>query len=280
MNDIDLKRLFTRSTFEGLISGKSASFVEHVIRRYIDDPDGKEYRVLISEIYQKLNKSYRVEYYYKNTMLNKLLFQQHNYKTTAVLAELPVGSAKADFVMINGNGVAYEIKTEHDNLNRLEEQIQEYYKAFDKVCVVTYAENVEKIETIVPDCVGIIVLTKRSALKTVRKAKCNKEKLDSKTIFKILRKYEFENIIINQGYKLPKVSQFEYYKKCYSIINSFDIEVFQKLMLKELKKRTKIEVAENCLKTPDELRFLTYFDNNMKLNNNMLDSVLGQRFGG
>ena len=44
------------------------------------------------------------------------------------LTELPVGDSKADFIMINGRGVVYEIKTDLDNLLRLENQIRDYYR--------------------------------------------------------------------------------------------------------------------------------------------------------
>lgn len=39
------------------------------------------------------------------------------------LTELPIGDSKADFIMINGRGVVYEIKTDLDNLNRLNSQL-------------------------------------------------------------------------------------------------------------------------------------------------------------
>ena len=38
--------------------------------------------------------------------------------------------------MINGKAVVYEIKTELDTFERLATQIDDYYKAFDHVCVV------------------------------------------------------------------------------------------------------------------------------------------------
>ena len=50
--------------------------------------------------------------------------------------------------MINGKGVVYEIKTELDNLERLNSQIEDYYKAFTNVVIVTYEENIEKFLTL------------------------------------------------------------------------------------------------------------------------------------
>ena len=56
-------------------------------------------------------------------ILNQLLIKKHDVYNTAALTELPIGESKADFIMINGRGIVYEIKTDLDNLVRLENQI-------------------------------------------------------------------------------------------------------------------------------------------------------------
>ena len=175
-NNLVLKRFFSKNMVHDLLLGKEERLFNYVVRRYIKDPEGKSYETLISEIYSVMNKEYRTEYYYKNTMLNKLLFKNHDYRKTIALTELPVGNSKADFVMINGKGIVYEIKTELDNLERLGGQIHDYYKAFTNVYIVTYRENLERIENTVDNSVGIMVLTKRNALKTMRKPEEYKEK--------------------------------------------------------------------------------------------------------
>lgn len=259
-NNLILKRFFSKSMLHDLLSGDSNDVFEYVVRRYVSDPTGRSYKDLISEIYKYMGKEYRSEYFYKNIMLNKLLMKKHDYKKTIVLTELPIASSKADFIMINGRGVVYEIKTELDNLERLNSQIEDYYKAFKEVIIVTYENNVDKVIEIVPDEVGIMVLTKREALKTVRKSKVVKDFLDINIIFEILRKYEFEEIIKKQGWNLPEVSQFIYYKECRKLISRINVEVLQKEMLLQLKKRMKIEVVEFSMGMPEELRFLSYSD--------------------
>lgn len=227
-----------------------------------------------------MDKEYRTEYYYKNTMLNKLLLKKHNYKKTIVLTELPIGNSKADFIMINGKGTVYEIKTELDNLDRINSQIEDYYKAFSEVVIVTYTDNIEKVLETVPETVGIMELTKRRALRTVRDSMEVYSKLDYYTIFKILRKYEFEYILATQGYDLPRVSQFQYYSGCFNLINKIDICVLQKLMLKELKKRMRIETVEFSIDVPDELRFLIYFDNTILDYKDTFFTTLNRIYGG
>ena len=57
-------------------------------------------------------------------------------------------SLKQIFVLINGKAVVYEIKTELDNLERLESQIDDYYKAFEHVAVVTYEKNLKQLKKV------------------------------------------------------------------------------------------------------------------------------------
>ena len=122
-----------------------------MIKEYITSADNKSNYDLICEIYTILKKQYRNEYYYKNILFNKLLLGVHSLNTTTALTELPIADCKADFILINGKAVVYEIKTELDNFDRLENQINNYYKAFDHVAVVTCKESLndlkEKIES-------------------------------------------------------------------------------------------------------------------------------------
>lgn len=279
-NNLILKRFFSKPTLHDLLSGKTNDVFECVVRRYISDPEGKSYSELVSEIYTYLGKNYRTEYFYKNTMLNKLLIKRHDYTKTIVLSELPIGNSKADFIMINGKGVVYEIKTELDNLERLDSQIRDYYKAFSEVVIVTYEENLDKVKKIIPDTVGIMLLTKRKALKMVRDPVPNFSFLDYMTIFKILRKYEFEDIIQSKAYSLPEVNQFQYYRECYSIITQIGIEELQVAMLKVLKKRMKIDIVEFTMSMPEELRFLSYFDDNILKYEKTAYCELSRSYGG
>lgn len=279
-NNLILKRFFSKAVLHDLLSGNEDGIFDCVVRRYVVEPKGKPYEKLISEIYAYMDKEYRTEYYYKNTMLNKLLLKKHNYRKTIALKELPIGNSKADFIMINGKGTVYEIKTELDNLDRINSQIEDYYKAFSEVAIVTYRDNIEKVLETVPETVGVIELTKRRALRTIRESKEVYDKVDYYTIFKILRKYEFEHILTKQGYDLPKVNQFQYYSECFNLIQKIDICVLQKLMLKELKKRMRIETVEFSIDVPEELRFLIYFDDTIFDYKDAFFTTLNRTYGG
>ncbi len=280
MNNLALKRFFTKSTFHALLSDKDNEFFESIVRKYVHQPEGRSYEELIGEIYMYIGKEYRTEYFYKNVMLNKLLLKKHNYRKITALSELPIGNSKADFVLINGKGVVYEIKTELDNLERIESQIEDYYKAFTEVVIVTYKDNLEKVIGLVPETVGIMELTKRKALNQIRSSQPNISNLDYYTIFKLLRKKEFEQILIQNNLSLPEVIQFKYYAECLKEIQKINIEKLQKDMLKELKKRICVEKVEFCLESPAELRAITYFDDTMLSRKEEWIGMLDRNYGG
>ena len=155
----NLNRIFTRNMLRHFIDGKADNVYSSVVRRYTSDADQKNNRELISEIYCELKNNYRNEYFYKNTLLNKLLLGVHSVNTTTALTEMAIAKSKADFVLINGKAVVYEIKTELDNLERLGSQIDDYYKAFDHVAVVTYEKNLQQLQKVLDS--GYLCIAKK-----------------------------------------------------------------------------------------------------------------------
>ena len=51
-------------------------------------------------------------------------------------------------------------------------------------------------------------------------------------------------------------------------------------MLKELKKRMRIELVDLCVESPEMLRFLTYFDESMLNSREALEAMLSKVYGG
>jgi hypothetical protein len=285
MSDIktsSLNRIFSRNTFRHLIDKAEDKTYSSVVRRYVEKPDDKNNLELISEIYTELKKNYRNEYFYKNTLLNKLLIGIHSVNTTTALTEIPIAKSKADFVLINGKAVIYEIKTALDNFDRLESQINDYYKAFNHVTVVTCKDNLSVVEKKVEpinSAVGISVLQKNGTLSTIRKPQRFDESLNLEVIFKILRKAEFESIIIERYGYLPQVTQFHYYKECKKLFLQIPLDQAYAMFLKQLKKRVVIEKDFFC-EVPYELKFLAYFMELKKYDYQRLGTFLNEQFGG
>jgi len=85
ISNLILNRLFTQNVFKDLIYNNNNANHGSVVRRFVDDSTVQNNGELISEIYKYMSKSYRNEYFYQNTLLNKLLLGKHSIKTTMFL---------------------------------------------------------------------------------------------------------------------------------------------------------------------------------------------------
>lgn len=262
-----INRVFTRTVMNDLIKKGHSEIFDVVIQRYIDDPEGKNHGELISEIYSHLGDSYRNEYYYMNTLLNKLLVGIHSVNTTTALSQIRIADHIADFVMINGEGQVYEIKSDLDNFERLSDQLYDYYKAFSKVSVLASDHERERVEKVLDkmgdmgNSVGIYILSEKDTIFSKNRGRPPKqydENLDYKCIFALLRKKEYENIILQYYHELPQAPPVSFYKACLEMFRGIPILDAQNLAFKELKKRNKISkiVFDDI---PSELKAAVYF---------------------
>lgn len=273
-------KIFTIPYIDALIEKKQVpTTFKKCIVRYVSNDDEITYGEVISKIYAYMDKEYRNEYFYKNTIFNQLLVQKHDLYNTAALTELPIADSKADFVMINGKGVVYEIKTDLDNFQRLENQINDYYKIFSYVNVVVSKNQLKKVRDVLEDTkVGIIELTNSGKLICRKKACCNRESLSYEAMFRVLRKKEFESILLDRFGKLPSVNDFIYYQECLNWIQKINIVGLQKKVMKCLKERTLLSVDDVFEeRVPSELSFYVYFSKKNRLKYNKLDSFLNKK---
>ncbi|MDA8227164.1 MAG: sce7726 family protein [Desulfitobacterium hafniense] len=281
-NNLILNRLFTQNVFQDLINDNDNATYGTIVQRYVTDTEAKNNGELINEIYNFMSKSYRNEYFYQNTLLNKLLLGKHSINTTTALTQIPVGKSKADFILINGKAVVYEIKTELDSFDRLNTQLRDYYKAFNHVCVVTSESQFDRISEILQNTsVGIYVLTKKNTISTSLRKEPDEDnsQLNHMALFKVLHKSEYERILNKYFGKLPVTSQVFYYDECFSLFSKIPIQEAYAMSIKELKKRNKI-VVSYFQNVPYELKSLIYFSSPSKKGFDALNSFLNNKFGG
>lgn len=262
-----INRVFTRKVICDLLQGKQNDVFDYVVKRYIDDPESKKHGELISEIYAHLGKQQRNEYYYMNTLLNKLLDGIHNVNTTAAFSQIHIGHSIADFVMINGEGRVYEIKSDLDNFDRLCDQLSDYYRAFSKVSVLVSIHELEKVKQVLStfgdmgDAVGIYVLSEQSTIFNKERSREPVEfndMLDHANIFKLLRKREYENVLLRYFGQVPHSEPVFHFKICLESFEKIPIRNAQKLAYQEMKKRNRITVEEFGL-IQSELKSVIYF---------------------
>lgn len=259
-----LNRFFSRNVFHQLLfrDENAVEMMRKIVRRYCinTDSDVTNERV-ISCIYEYMGMVYRNEYFYKNTLLNKLLINVHRVNTTTALTEVAVARSKADFIMVNGKAVVYEIKTELDTFERLLSQISDYYKAFDHVCVVTSESQVASLNLLLRDFqlgkyVGVYVLKKNGRIDRRREPKSYKERLDANCMFKILNKSEYEAIVKQINGVLPMATPVRYYQACREILCNLPLDKLYQLFLVKLKERYRRKAISGI---PSALNFLLYF---------------------
>ena len=273
-----LNRLFTQYNFDDLIQGQKNDVYISVIKRFVQDPLSKNNGEIISEIYSYMSKNYRNEYFYQNTLLNKLLLGRHSINTTTALTQIPINKSKADFILINGKAVVYEINTELDNFERLKNQINDYYKAFSHVCVVTCEEYYKKLIKILKNTnVGICILTNKNTLRFEKEPVADFSNITHKHLFKVLHKKEFEDILLEIFKKLPQATPAFYYDECYNWFESIPIMDAYKETLIQLKKRNKI-TKEEFNRVPYELKSLMYFNSNYDNDYKKLELFLNKMY--
>lgn len=258
-----LNRLFTQSSIKEILYNISEFGLSDIyysaIKRYVTDPSSKCNGEIISEIYSYIRKNYRNEYFYKNTLLNKLLIKEHNPLNTTALTEVPIGKSKADFILINGRAVVYEIKTALDTFERLPSQLEDYYKAFDYVAVLTDENNCDTLVKMLQNSpVGIYKLTKRDSIQPIKKPESYVDSLDLQYIFNVLNKEEFERILLECFGYLPQTTDARYYGECRKMFCSMELEVAYKKFKEVLKRRNKI-IVEEFSDVPYELKSAVYF---------------------
>lgn len=262
-----INRVFTIPYIDKMINDpKNKDTFFDCVREYTEGSAAFTYGDAIGQLYRHMDSYYRNEYFYKNAILNQLLLEKHDIRNSVALTELPIEDSKADFVIINGRGTVYEIKTDLDNFSRLEHQISNYYKAFKYVNVVVGYKQYEKVKVMLEGSgVGIFVMGRNGKLRCRKVAKCNDKDLCHETIFRILRKNEFESILYKHFGKLPEVNSFLYYRECRKWVSDINVKTFQKDMLECLKKRIKITDEKTFEeKIPYELRFYAYFTKQKK----------------
>ena len=82
-----------------------------------------------------------------------------------------------DLIVLKKNRtIAVEIKSNNDNLNRLEEQVKEYKKIFDYLLIVTTEKHKNNILEKVSDDIGIYIIQDDLSIIKLRKPSIQKSK--------------------------------------------------------------------------------------------------------
>jgi hypothetical protein len=263
MNNLALRSLsqiFSPSFFKRIVIYNDTSSLDYKVRKLVKDIENKTYGDIIKNIYLQLEKNYKSEYVYKNTLLIKNLLNKYSLKNTVLLNEFRIDNSIADFVLLNGEVKLFEIKTDLDNFDKLEKQVSDYKKFANKIYIVVSSKNLNKTLSIFNNTnIGIIEFTNRNSIKVFKEAGDDKSYLCLETIFKTLRKKEYEEVIKDFFGYVPNVPNTLIYKECLKLAREIEIETFHNLAFNKLKERN---IKEPKILTSDivpfELKHICY----------------------
>lgn len=251
MNYYQINKTFTKKNIFNLISSEEFNL------ELFNERMEKDYSIL--------SKNYRSEFFYKNTLFNKLIVGKYGVKTTSAVSELMIKTSKADFIILNRNkAIVYEIKTDLDNLDRLVYQLLDYSCAFSELYVVTSEKNYYPVYKVIQKSipsVGIIVLTDKVSLSVRKQSECYNENLDHEVLFKLLRKKEYESLLYNKYKELPVATPVKYFKECLAWFKKINILEAQSLVFHQLKNRNQFKDINLLKKIPISTRWLIYSGN-------------------
>ncbi|MCX7745569.1 MAG: sce7726 family protein [Clostridia bacterium] len=176
-----------------------------------------------------------MNYYPNERVIKYHIIKECLYKKDEVtFFEMNVDSSRVDLCRVNGKSVAYEIKTELDNTNRIEKQIYDYLKVFEYVNIITHRNHTEKIKEIIPQICGIKEYQFRKGkctFKTIQKAVKNNN-IDSKAQIRNLSSEDLRVVLREYGYKCLSSSRVEREKIIFESIGERKINELFKLAVK------------------------------------------------
>lgn len=240
MNQKLMARLFSRELLRQLAEGTglaelrevavSSGLAEHVSRPM-------NIGQVLDIAFDSLSAGYRNEYVYKNLIALQLMLDRHPPGAANLHSELNVYTSKADVVIVNGTSSAYEIKSELDNLDRLDKQLEDYQLVFDHTYVVTHRDCASVFRDRLPESVGLVLLEETGALCEIVPAHSNRAYVSVEAVFFMLRKAEYTAVLQEHFGYAPQVSNVHYMRTCLELFKQLTPTEAHDHMVQCLKQR-------------------------------------------
>ncbi len=234
-----LSRVFSPIVLNDLIRRGRSNYLEEVVKNsgvgaMIDM--SQHMRHFFDELYNFLTRCYCSEYVYKNALTEQVYLGKH-FENSHMLTELRVASCKADVVILNGTSSVYEIKSDLDSFDRLDDQISAYTSFFDRINVITSLSQTERVQTRLSSDIGIMALAPDNSIKIIRQPQSNKSRVKPSIIFGSLRKNEYLHIIEENFGSIPDVPNTRIHQACSELFCELSPETAHDAMLGVLQRR-------------------------------------------
>lgn len=167
-----------------------------------------------------------------------ILEQKRTGHPVRILSELSIerGDSRIDIVTVNGFLHGYEIKSDADTLERLDDQMNNYDKVFDKMTLVVGKKHIIRAINIVPAWWGIELVTRNSLgdiqFSTVRAPIMN-PKQDKRALANLLWRQEALENLSDLGYN-KGTSRMSRKEICDSLADRLNIDELRESVKKQL----------------------------------------------
>jgi len=254
-----LSKLYTPATFKKVVKNRSALPVLRRLRKFYTPIYQETIGEAFEDIYSCMQQNYRIEYVYKNELLDQLLLKKYSLSETRVFNELKIGKSIADFVLINGEVRVFEIKTDLDKLDKLSKQLEDYKKVSDRVYVVCGDSQAQELKSKLENTsTGIIIFDSLGTLHEIKEAEVDRGNLDIKEIFKLLKKAEYLSLHLDTFGFIPTVPNTKIYSECLSSFINMDPTNFLEIVREKLKERSIKITSSDINQVPDSLKYISY----------------------
>ncbi|AIA45780.1 sce7726 family protein [Serratia marcescens] len=235
-----ISRIFSRPVVLELAQKNRADLFKEILRGSYPASmlEDKPIFFIYDEIYRLLQKKYRNEYIYKNEIAKKIIKGCHRYNNVSYVNEFKVNGCIADVAIFNGTSTAYEIKTELDSFDRLQEQLSVYKEVFEFVHLVIPAHKLTQALDLVDENTGVIILKENNVLKYERLAKSNMDVLSKDKIFNCFRPTEYISLHEDITGSKPLGRAADVKHECRRVFLDLNTEHAHAEMLKILRKRS------------------------------------------
>lgn len=224
------------------------TFLCRANRRKTDDT----FMDCLRRFYSSLKLNYRCEYVFKNEIIAELR-KHYAHRQSLVVNEFRVGNSIADLAFFNGESRAYEIKTGYDTPRRLEGQLNDYRRVFDKCYLVVEQNEIDNWKDYDEE-MGIIAFCHGPrggiTMEEVRPALVN-EHIDVDVLMTCLRAEEYETIAEQYAGARLSETKYKHFEECKAILKSMDGKQLHDAFLQTIERRkSSFDLLEQ---TPREL---------------------------
>lgn len=177
--------------------------------------------------------------------MREILFDYYESqnKRLRFFEELCIGKSRADAILVcDDKIIGYEIKSDKDNLDRLEGQMKDYTRFCNECYIVTGSMHAERILETVPEFYGIIKIymdnDKNRHLEIVRESgKDPKESKKRKIKHQLSLLWRSEITRIAKANKVKPISKKSKTKIAAMLADQMDYDILRKAVCEELMER-------------------------------------------